>query len=87
MTHSLESLRLYSADSSAIAGGAHLESLWGCALELLRETISAASWSLKLDGKWQGRVAVPVIDFLARLVFDGPDHCKRAYEWQINLYR
>jgi len=51
------------------------------------ETISAASWSLKLDGKWQGKVAVPVIDFLARLVGDGKDHCKRAYDWQINLYR
>jgi len=51
------------------------------------ETISAASWSLKLDGKWQGKVAVPIIDFLARLVGDGKDHCKRAYDWQINLYR
>ena len=51
------------------------------------ETISAASWSLKIDGKWQGKVAVPVIDFLARLVFDGPNHCRRAYDWQINLYR
>lgn len=51
------------------------------------ETISAASWSLLIDGKWQGKVAVPVIDFLARCVGDGPDHCKRAYEWQFNLYR
>lgn len=51
------------------------------------ETISAASWSLKLDNKWQGRVAVPIIDFLARCVGDGKDHCKRAYEWQIILYR
>lgn len=51
------------------------------------ETISAASWSLLLDGKWQGKVAVPVIDFLARLVFDGPNHCRRAYEWQISIYR
>lgn len=51
------------------------------------ETISAASWSLKLDNKWQGRVAVSIIDFLARLVGDGKDHCKRAYEWQIILYR
>lgn len=51
------------------------------------ETISAASWSLKLDGKWQGKVAVPVIDFLARCVFDGPDHCKRAFEWQYQIYK
>ena len=51
------------------------------------ETISAASWSLLLDGKWQGRIAVPIIDFLARCVGDGADHCRRAYEWQINLYK
>ncbi len=51
------------------------------------ETISAASWSLLLDGKWQGRVAVPVINFLARCVGDGADHCRRAYLWQINLYK
>ncbi len=51
------------------------------------ETISAASWSLKLDGKWQGKVSVPIIDFLARLVFDGPDHCRRAYEWQSSIYQ
>ena len=50
------------------------------------ETISAASWSLCLDGKWQGRIAVPVIDWLARLVGDGQDHCQRAYNWQIKLY-
>ena len=51
------------------------------------ETISAASWSLRIDSKWQGRVTVPVIDFLARLVGDGRDHCRRAYEWQRNLYQ
>lgn len=50
------------------------------------ETISAASWSLKLDGKWQGKVAVPIIDALL-FFFDGADHCKRAYEWQISIYR
>ena len=27
------------------------------------ETISAAAWSLYMDGKWQGRALVPVIDF------------------------
>ena len=51
------------------------------------ETISAASWSLRIDSKWQGRVAVPIIDFLARLVGDGRDHCRRAYEWQRDLYQ
>lgn len=50
------------------------------------ETISAASWSLKLDNKVQGRIAVPTIDFLARLFGDGVDHCHRAYIWQANLY-
>lgn len=49
------------------------------------ETISAASWSLYLDGKWQGRVAVPVIDFLF-----SPwqrQHCCNAYQWQIEIYQ
>jgi hypothetical protein len=42
------------------------------------ETISAASWSLELDGKWQGKLARPVIDWL----FCGlqKDHCRVAYE-------
>ena len=30
------------------------------------ETISAASWSLLLDGKWQGKTAVPVISRRAK---------------------
>ena len=50
------------------------------------ETISAASWSLYLDGKWQGEVAVPIIDFLARCVGDDADHYRRAYVWQFHLY-
>lgn len=50
------------------------------------ETISAASWSLYLDGKWQGRVAVPVIDWLAVKVGDAPNHCQRAHDWQIKIY-
>jgi hypothetical protein len=50
------------------------------------ETISAASWSLYLDGKWQGKLAVRIIDWLALKVGDGPDHCQRAYEWQISIY-
>jgi len=51
------------------------------------ETISAAGWSLRLDGKWQGFADVAIIDWLARLVGDGPEHCRRAYVWQINLYK
>lgn len=49
------------------------------------ETISAASWSLHLDGKWQGRVFVPIIDLLFRPW--GRDHCRKAYVWQIHLYK
>lgn len=49
------------------------------------ETISAASWSLYLDGKWQGRIAVPVIDFLF-----SPwqaNHCRNAWLWQAEIYQ
>lgn len=28
------------------------------------ETISAAAWSLELDGKWQGKLFRPLIDWL-----------------------
>lgn len=49
------------------------------------ETISAASWSLYLDQKWQGRVFVPLIDLLFRPL--QKDHCRQAYEWQIDLYK
>lgn len=49
------------------------------------ETISAASWSLYLDGKLQGKIAVPVIDFLF-----SPwqtKHCQNAYLWQLEIYQ
>jgi len=49
------------------------------------ETISAASWSLYLDGKWQGRLFVPLIDWLF-----SPwqrNHCLSAYQWQSHLYK
>ena len=49
------------------------------------ETISAASFSLHLDGKWQGRIAVPVIDFIFSIWES--DHCRKAYQWQIQLYQ
>lgn len=42
------------------------------------ETISAACWSLECDGKWQGKLLRPIIDFLLRPL--GPNHCLRAWE-------
>ena len=49
------------------------------------ETISAAAWDLYLDGKWQGKVFVPIIDFLFRPWMT--DHCRKAWVWQANLYQ
>lgn len=48
------------------------------------ETISSASWSLYRDGKWQGRVLVPVIDFLFRPWMR--EHCRKSWVWQRDLY-
>jgi hypothetical protein len=48
------------------------------------ETISAAAWSLYCDDKWQGRLMVPVIDFLFQRW--GRDHCRKAWLWQKHLY-
>lgn len=48
------------------------------------ETISAAAWSLEMDGKWQGKLLVPVIDFLFRPWM--ADHCRKAWLWQRDLY-
>lgn len=41
------------------------------------ETISSAAWSLEQDGKWQGKLFRPVIDWLMK--WEGPNHCRRAY--------
>ena len=49
------------------------------------ETISAAAWSLYQDGKWQGRVLVPVIDLMFRPWME--DHCAQAWQWQRHLYK
>lgn len=49
------------------------------------ETISAAAYSLQLDGKWQGKLFVPLIDAL--FVLWQNDHCRKAYQWQIHLYQ
>lgn len=48
------------------------------------ETISAAAWSLYCDGKWQGKLLVPVIDFLFTPWMT--DHCRKAWLWQRDLY-
>jgi len=50
------------------------------------ETISAAAWSLELDGKWQGKFFRPVIDFLfSALQYD---HCHKAWliEHRVELW-
>jgi hypothetical protein len=41
------------------------------------ETISAAAYSLELDGKWQGKVARPIIDYLMRPIERA--HCRVSY--------
>jgi len=41
------------------------------------ETISAAAWSLRLDGKLQGRIFVPIIDLIFRPL--QKDHCLNAW--------
>lgn len=41
------------------------------------ETISAAAWSLELDGKWQGRVFRPLIDWLFTCL--ERDHCQQSW--------
>lgn len=49
------------------------------------ETMSAAAWSLHLDGKWQGKLFVPLIDWIFR-----PwqvNHCEKAYIWQAHIYK
>ena len=48
------------------------------------ETISAAAWDLYLAGKWQGKVFVPVINWIFKV--RQADHCRRAWEWQRHLY-
>ena len=48
------------------------------------ETISAAAWSLELDGKLQGRIFRPTIDFLLAWMED--NHCERAYNKELRNY-
>lgn len=48
------------------------------------ETISAAAWSLYCDGKWQGKLLVPLINAL--FLVAEKDHCRKAWIWQRHLY-
>ena len=49
------------------------------------ETISAAAWSLEMDGKWQGKYLLrPLIDFIFWPV--QKHHCEQAWFWQKDLY-
>lgn len=48
------------------------------------ETISAAAWSLERDGKRQGKIFRPLIDWLfSRLQ---RDHCAAAWRYEKDLY-
>jgi hypothetical protein len=48
-----------------------------CGMAKRNETISAASWALEVDGKWQGRIARPVIDWLLSPL--EKDHCHSSW--------
>lgn len=41
------------------------------------ETASAAAWSTELDGKWQGRVSRPLIDWL--FTWLEREHCRASW--------
>lgn len=49
------------------------------------ETISALAWDMRLRGRWQGKVFVPVIDWLFRPW--QTNHCHNAYLWQIEIFK
>jgi hypothetical protein len=49
------------------------------------ETISAAAWNMHLSSRWQGKLFVPLIDFL--FIPWGPNHCRDAYMWQLDIYQ
>ena len=44
------------------------------------ETISAATWRLEQEGKWQGILFRPIIDTI--LFFD-KEHCKTSFESEV----
>ena len=49
------------------------------------ETISAAAWSLEQNGKLQGRIFRPFIDWLFTLI--ERDHCHVSWLVEIDMYR
>ena len=49
------------------------------------ETISAAAWSLEQNGKLQGKVSRPVIDWLFTWI--ERDHCQVSYRVEIDMHR
>jgi len=49
------------------------------------ETISAAAYQGELTGKWFGKLARPVIDFLFSPF--QKEHCRAAWLWQQDLYK
>ena len=48
------------------------------------ETISAAAWALEQNGKRQGKISRPVIDWLFTWI--ERDHCKVSYESEKHMY-
>ena len=64
-----------------------LRVLWRLDVKLLKlfssvptkpdETISAALYELKRDGKWQGRVFLPLVDFIFSI--REKDHCYQQW--------
>jgi hypothetical protein len=48
-------------------------------------TISAAAWDQHLQHSWQGKVFVPLIDFVFRLW--EVNHCRKAWVKQFYLFK
>jgi len=49
------------------------------------ECASSAAWDLYRCGKWQGRVAVAVIDWIFSRWTS--EHCRKSWVWQQDLYK
>jgi hypothetical protein len=50
------------------------------------EYISSAAWSLEMQGKWQGRLWRPVIDWIFLTIGGVPHHCRDSWRGQKFLY-
>jgi hypothetical protein len=48
------------------------------------ETMSAAAWHLEKQGKWQGKLTRPAIDWLFSRM--QKNHCQQAWLWQRDIY-